>query len=193
MKINKLLVIGTMVACLFMTSSCNKHNDNSDENNAAESAMSVKFGTANAWTAQTVKGNFNAATNRVFIYAYPTAGLTSFPELFLQLKAATGTVNVSENDFNPMVNANVTQFIEYFNNQLITINDVSYGDWWVKSGTVTISAIDRSKMTMTAVLNLNMFNAQQRYIAQSAQYDETTLQVQLNNVKINPISKNIAR
>ena len=76
---------------------------------------------------------------------------------------------------------------------MITINDVSYGDWWVKSGTVTISAIDRSKMTMTAVLNLNMFNAQQRYIAQSAQYDETTLQVQLNNVKINPISKNIAR
>jgi len=194
MKINKLLIVGTMIACLFLTSSCHRHTDDTDDTtNTAASTMSVKFGSANAWTAKTVKGNFNTATNRVFLYAYPTTGSTAFPGLFLQLKAATGTTNVSESDFNPMVNPSATQFIEYFNNQLVTSNNVSYGDWWVKSGTITISAIDRSKMTMTATLNLNMFNAQERYIALSDLYSETTLQVTLNNVKITPVSKNIGR
>lgn len=194
MKINKLLIFFTLVATLLFTSSCHKHDDNTDDSNSTvASTMSVKFGSANAWTAKTVKGNFNTAGNRVFLYAYPTVESTAIPGLFLQLKSETGTINVSESNFNPMVNANATQFIEYFENQLITLNNVCYGDWWVKSGTVTISAIDRSKMTMTATLNLNMFNAQQRYITQSTQYAEKTLQVTLNNVQITPISKKTAR
>lgn len=160
-------------------------------NVSAGTGFTVTFGTEAPWMARKVVGNME--DDLLFLVAYPSATSTDLPFLHLQIKPAIGTYDIDGEDFNSMLNPGARQYVEYYHDKIVTIDSVSYGDWWVRKGRIEITAFDEASLTITGTMDLTMFNADERYIQLNDHCNEVNVSIRMDNVVVTPLPKGIVR
>ena len=134
-------------------------------NFAEQTGVNVTFGD-NTWAAGTTNASYYAASNAILIAAAQTNS-TSYPQINMQLfwestpttGTLTGTSSVSTS--NGVAFDGSSLWYYETEDDFITINyqdgsSVNAGDWWDKSLTVNVTALDLTSMTVSLVANATM-------------------------------------
>ena len=77
-------------------------------------------------------------------------------------------------------------YIEYYKDTRLTDGNYYYGDWWIKNGTVKVTAFDATSLKMTANVNATMFDAHAALVEQQGVDAAATapMVVDMNNITL---------
>lgn len=138
---------------------------------ATSGTIAVTFGT-DTWTAGDMLVGYLQEYNAVMLYAYsdeegnfPVMQITSYVPTSL-----TGVINSGEFDVNTQSYSGGELLAFYYYHEMLLYVDENgngqvddgestFGDYWAKNATITVSALDLNAMTMTATGSAVMFEA----------------------------------
>ena len=138
---------------------------------ATAGTVAVTFGT-DTWTAGELVAGYLQQYNAAVLYAY-TDAQGNFPIMEIESYLPTSmTGAITSGEFDPSTReyagGELVKF-EYYHEMLLYVDEnnsgayeqgeTTFGDYWAKNATVTISTIDLTGMTMTATGSAVMFEA----------------------------------
>jgi hypothetical protein len=125
--------------------------------------IAVTFGDT-AWTAATSMGVYYPSAGLVLAVAASDASGEAFPRADVCAYAAEGnmTDEWSEEEFG--YTGGYASYIEYYHRGALTDGTYNYGDWWAKTVSINITALDVTAMTISANVNAVMFDASAAYV-----------------------------
>ncbi len=133
--------------------------------------ITVTFGT-DTWTAGDMLAGYLQEYNAVLLYAYSDEN-GNYPIMEIESYAPTSLIgSINSGEYDPTTDeyagGELMKFHYYHENMLYVDQNGSgayeqgeptYGDYWAKNATITISALDLTAMTMTATGSAVMFEA----------------------------------
>ena len=131
-------------------------------NFAEVAGVNVTFGT-NTWTAGYTNGTMGS--NAILLAATQSENPSSYPLFYLMCyfdgAPTTGTITdapwMQEGDNNMVsIHFGHQAWLWYYENTSWDLSENRTGDWWAKSLTYNITALDADAMTMSAVVNAEM-------------------------------------
>lgn len=116
----------------------------------------------NSWDAGVIDAALNTTYNFWDVYSMQQEGTVPVADVAMNKQttgSATSGINaqgaLSSDDF---------QWVEYYEQFSLTIQDQPYGDWWAKNATVNISAFDATSLKLTADVNATMFSSAEAFV-----------------------------
>ena len=134
--------------------------------------FSVVFGSA-TWAS--VSASYSNTTNGIYVVVLgPGATQTNPFPLIWFTSSSSGTTTYLEESGN--------YYFEYAENTFLSDDEELYGDWWAKSGSVTITSNSGGKVSGNA--ELVMYNAKQKYHDGNTNPETRNLTVTFKNVNL---------
>ena len=129
---------------------------------AATPGMNVTFKAEN-WDASVIDAALNTSLNFWDVYSMKEDGTFPVADVAMN-KQTTGTTSSSADSQNGALTSDDFQWVEYYEQFYLTIQDNPYGDWWAKNATVNISAFDATSLKMTANVDATMFSSAEAFV-----------------------------
>ena len=125
--------------------------------------IGVLFGDT-VWTPATSIGVYYPSAGLVLAVAASDNSGESFPRADVCAYAAEGnmTDEWSEEEFG--YTGGYASYIEYYHRTALNDGTYYYGDWWAKTVTINVTALDATAMTISANVNAVMFDAYAAYV-----------------------------
>ena len=125
--------------------------------------IAVTFGDT-AWTPATSMGVYYPSAGLVLAVAASDNSGETFPRADVCAYAAEGnmTDEWSEEEFG--YTGGYASYIEYYHRGALTDGTYNYGDWWAKTVTINVTALDATALTISANVNAVMFDAYAAYV-----------------------------
>lgn len=181
MKALKFLGIA-LLACGLMFTSCKKDDKTANNSSSSETpgggsgggqttpdGSTVTFNGVK-WTAATVQGQYlpDYEVWDVYSFKVENAGAQDFPyaDVCMGSGTNTGTFTATIDVNSGELDNEDFRYIEYYKDRRLTDQTYYYGDWWIKTGTVKVTAFDATSLKMTANVNATMFDAYEALVDQ---------------------------
>lgn len=153
--------------------------------------ISVIFDEENVWHSEKYIAQIN--NDKLYLYAFKGMEAYQLPYIYLQIDLKEGYTMVYEKDFNIFANPNATNFIEYYQTNTMSDGVETHGDWWVKSGNVNITKLDKEQNLLSCEIIVDMFNAVERYVEESNnEYSVAKMRIIINDLPLINQDKSIA-
>ena len=128
---------------------------------AATPGVKVTFKSEN-WNAGVVDGILNTTYHYWDVYSMKEDG--TFPVADVAMNKQTAGSTFATADSVGALNSDDFQWVEYYEQFYLTIQENPYGDWWAKSATVNISSFDATALKLTADVDANMFSSAEAFV-----------------------------
>ncbi len=116
--------------------------------------VNVTFGDQ-AWTSVTAGGVFYSQYGVIDVIA--KGSQENYPKIDVAV-AATGNGTIQDEIGSDLAYpGGEIEWCEYYAAKTWTINNQPYGDWWAKSATINVTALDATALTVSANINAVMF------------------------------------
>lgn len=138
-----------------------------------EPKITVKFGDMQ-WTASVIEAEEYSSDSVITILA-AEKNFSSYPIVYLETINETGSFK--ENDF----------FVEYYESMTLTDGTNQYGDWWMYSGSITITRYSGGKFTST--VDAVMFDAYSYLVAGNDEFILRNIQITFESIDITNAKK----
>ncbi|MBP5650807.1 MAG: hypothetical protein J6X01_07020 [Bacteroidales bacterium] len=193
-----------LLACSMMFVSCKKDNPKPDNNTTdnpgggggqttPDGGATVTFD-GTAWDAAGLNGLYfeDYAAWQVYAFKVENATATDFPYALVCMKNTTAPQTGTIDPQSLEIDNDNFYYIEYYKDRRLQSTSSTgvtyYGDWWFKTGTVTVSAFDATSLKLKANVNVTMFDAYQALVGETATGIEAAstapMIVDMNNIQL---------